>query len=225
MSKNYAFIAEKRDSAGKGAARALRRENKIPAVIYGDSKAPVTITLPSKDANLEYNKGQMFTTLCDLDVEGEKNVVLARDVQLHPVTDVVQHIDFLRVTKKTSITVSVPVNFIGYEDSPAAKEKGTLNTLRYEIDLVCKAMNIPDTVDIDMTGANIGDSIKSSDVTLPEGSVFAIDDRDFTIASVAAPRTIADDEPEEGEEEGAEGDSAAAEGEEKAEGAAEEKSE
>ena len=100
MSKNYALSASKRDRAGKGVARALRREGKVPAVIYGDNKDPVTIKLSGRDANVEYIRGQMFTTLCDLDVAGDKHLVLARDVQLHPVTDVVQHIDFLRVTAK-----------------------------------------------------------------------------------------------------------------------------
>lgn len=210
MSNKYAFKADVRDGAGKGAARALRRDQKIPAVIYGDNKAPVTITLPMKEANVEYNKGHMFTTLCDLDVGGEKHLVLARDIQLHPVTDNVLHIDFLRVTPKTKIKVSVPVDLSSYEDSPAIKEKGILNITRHEVEMVCIATSIPDVIEVDASAAEIGDSIKSSNAKLPEGAVFAIDDRDFTIATVTAPRTIIEDEPEEGEEgaEGAEGEAA-----------------
>lgn len=219
MTKHYTLSAVKRSRAGKGVARALRRENQIPAVIYGDKKAPVTVSLPAKEVNLEYNKGHMFTTLCDLDVEGEKALVLARDVQLHPVTDNALHVDFLRVTPKTKITVSVPVHFANQEDSPGLKAKGVLNVVRHEVDLVCQATAIPESVEIDMSGFEIGDSIKISNFSLPEGAVPAIDDRDFTVATIAAPRTIADDAAEEA----AEGDSAA-EG-EKAEGANEAKAE
>jgi large subunit ribosomal protein L25 len=210
MTKHYALSATERKGAGKGAARAIRRESQTPAVIYGDKKDPVTISLPTKETNLEYNKGHMFTTLCDLELDGKKHQVLARDVQLHPVTDNVMHVDFLRVTDKTSITVAVAVNFMNYEDSPAAKEKGILNVVRFEVDILCKARNIPESIDVDLSNAEIGDSIKISNAVMPEGAKPAIDDRDFALAAVAAPRVILDDEPEEGEEgeEGAEGEAA-----------------
>ena len=139
MTKKYELSAVKRERAGKGVARALRREAQTPAVIYGDNKPPVTISIPTKEANLEYNKGQMFTTLCDLDVDGKKDLVLARDVQLHPVTDNVLHVDFLRVNDKTKLTVAVAVNFTNQENCVGLKEKGILNIVRYEVDLVCKA--------------------------------------------------------------------------------------
>jgi len=206
MTKHYTLPATKRDGTGKGVARALRRENKTPAVIYGDKKEPVTIALPSKEINLEYRKGHMFTTLCDLDVDGEKHQVLARDVQLHPVTDNVMHVDFLRVTDRTPLTVSVPVNFVNYEESEAAKEKGVLNVVRHSVDLVCRARNIPDSLDIDMTEFKIGDAVKISNATMPDGATPAITDRDFTIATIAAPRTIVEEETE--AEESAEGESA-----------------
>lgn len=226
-SKNYAIKAEQRDGAGKGAARALRRDHKIPAVIYGDGKAPITIAMPAKEANVEYNKGHMFTTLCDLEVGGEKHLVLARDVQLHPVSDNVLHIDFLRVTPKTKIKVNVPVDLSSFEGSPGEKEKGILNITRHDVELLCVATSIPDSIEVDASWADIGDSIKSSNVKLPDGAAFVIDDRDFTIATVSAPRAIIEDEPEEGEEgaaegeEGAEGEAAegdAAEGDAKPEG-------
>src|SRR3982751_857414 len=127
-SRNYALKGETRDGAGKGVARALRRENIIPAVIYGDGKAPVSIKLPSKELNLEYNKGHMYTSLCTLNVAGTDHLVLVRDVQLHPVTDIVTHVDFLRVTPKTKLHVKVPLNVIGEETSPGlTTEKGILN--------------------------------------------------------------------------------------------------
>ena len=221
MTKHYALSATKRERAGKGVARALRRDAQTPAVIYGDNKTPVTISIPTKETNVEYNKGHMFTTICDLDVEGEKHSVLARDVQLHPVTDNVLHVDFLRVTDKTTVTVAVPVNFINQEESPGIKNKGVLNIIRFDVDLVCKARSIPESIEVDISSFDIGDSIKISAATMPEGAKPAIADRDFTLASIAAPRIVLDDEPAEGEEgaEGAEGETAegAAEG-EKAEG-------
>ena len=226
MVQNYAMKATKRERAGKGVARALRREDQTPAVIYGANKSPVTISIPSKEANLEYNKGQMFTTLCDIDVDGEKSLVLARDVQLHPVSDQVLHVDFLRVSDKTKITVAVPVNFTNQEQSPGIKEKGILNVIRYDVDLVCRATNIPEAIDVDLSEFNIGDSVKISNATMPEGATPAITDRDFTLATIAAPKAIIEDEEEtaegeEGEEgaeasaEGAEGEAAPAEGEAK----------
>ena len=202
MSKNYAMTAAKRDGAGKGIARALRRENKVPAVIYGDKKEPVTISLSARDAHVEYHKGHMFTTLCDMDVEGTKHLVLCRDIQVHPVTDNVMHIDFLRVTPKTKIAVDVPVRFINEEKSPGMDAKGILNVVRYTIELLCTATNIPDEVEVNLEGKEHGDAIKVSDALLPEGSKPVIDDRDFTIATLLAPRKVEEAAAEGGEEAG-----------------------
>lgn len=210
MSKNYALSAANRDRAGKGVARALRREGRVPAVIYGDHKEPITISVPSNDINVEYRKGQMFTTLCDLDVDGKKHLVLARDVQLHPVTDVVLHADFLRVTPKTTITVSVPVKFINEYKSPGLKQGGVLSVVRYDVELVCGAMNIPECLEVNFEGKEQGDAIKVSDANMPEGATPAISDRDFTIATIQAPKRAAAVEEEEasseegGADEGAE---------------------
>ena len=199
MSKNYAFTAEVRERAGKGVARSLRREGKIPAVIYGDKKEPVKIQMSENAANVEYNKGRMFTTLCELDLAGEKHILLARDIQLHPVTDVVEHVDFLRVTKKTKIAVSVPVNFVNENDSPGLDQKGILNVVRYTVELLCSAMDIPEALDVNLAGKEIGDAIKVSDAAMPEGASPVIDDRDFTIATIVAPKTAAEEEAEEAE--------------------------
>jgi large subunit ribosomal protein L25 len=209
--KTYAMSATKRERAGKGVARALRRENRTPAVIYGDKKDPITISIPTRDANVEYNKAHMFTSICEMDVDGDSMQVLARDVQLHPVKDSVEHIDFLRVTDKTKITVAVPVNFINQDDCKGIKEKGILNVIRYDVDIVCRAQSIPDEIEVDLTEFEIGDSIKISNAVMPDGAKPAIDDRDFTLASIAAPRVIVEDEPAEGEE-GEEGAEASAEG-------------
>ncbi len=210
MSKNYALKADQRDRVGKGAARALRREGKTPAVIYGDNKEPVKITLDANTINVEYLRGHMFTTLCDLDVGSDKHLVLARDIQLHPVTDSVEHVDFLRVTKKTKIAVDVPVHFINEDKSPGMEEKGILNVVRYTIELLCSATHIPDQIEVNLEGKEHGDSINVSDATLPDGTTPIIDDRDFTIATLLAPRKIEDIEAEEAAEaaEGEEGEAA-----------------
>jgi len=216
MSKNYTLNAESRDSAGKGASRSLRREGKTPAVIYGDKKEPIKITLDTNAVNVEYNKGRLFTTLCDVELGNDKHLVLARDVQTHPVTDVVVHVDFLRVTDKTKIAVDVPVQFINEDQSPGLEDNGVLNVVRYTIELQCSATKIPDSIEVDLAGKEQGDSVNVSDAALPKGSKPVIDDRDFTIATILAPKRLEDLEAElaeglEGEdgiegEEGAEGE-------------------
>lgn len=189
-SKNYAVKAHARDAAGKGAARSLRRQGMVPGVIYGDGKEPIKISIPAREINLEYMKGHMYTTLCDLDVDGQKHLVLARDVQMHVVKDTVEHVDFLRVTPRAKIAVFVPVHFINEDSSPGMKNKGTLAITRHEIELVCPATNIPDVIEIDLTPFDLGDVVKISHVKLPEGTKPVIE-RDFTIATINAPRTMA----------------------------------
>lgn len=200
MSKNYALKAAKRERAGKGVARSLRREGRTPAVIYGDNKAPVKISVNENEINVQYNRGHMFTMLCDLDVEGEKHLVLARDVQLHPVTDIVEHVDFLRVSAKTKIAVFVPVHFINEEKCPSIHQKGTLNVVRHEIELWCSATDIPERVDVNLEGKEHGDPVKVSSALLPKGTSPVITDRDFTIATLVAPKSAAAIEAEEAAE-------------------------
>ena len=186
MTKQYALSAETRDRAGKGVARALRREHKIPAVIYGDNKEAETIALPVKEVTLEYHKGHMYTNLCDLTVNGKKQLVLVRDVQLDPVKDAVLHVDFMRVTPKTTIVVHVPVHFKNEDKCPGVKAGGSVTIARHDLELVCRATDIPEEVVVDLSTANIGDAIKISDVTLPAGTKSGYQ-RDVTIASIAAP--------------------------------------
>lgn len=194
MTKHYALSAEERSRAGKGVARALRREKKIPGVVYGDSKEPQSIALPVKEISLEYQKGHMYTNLCDLEINGKKHLVLARDVQIHPVNDTVLHVDFLRVTPKTTITVNVPVHFLNEENCPGVKNKGSLTIVRHDLELVCLATEIPEKIDIDLTPYDIADAIKISDVKLPKGVKPAITNRDFTIATIAPPRLLLEEE-------------------------------
>lgn len=215
-SKKIQLAAEKRDKAGKGVSRALRRKGRIPAVVYGDHKEPFLCALPEKDVNVEYYRGHMFTRLTELNLEGEKFSVLARDVQLDPVNDFVLHVDFLRITPKTKIHVKVPVHFINEEECPGMQQKGVLNVVRYEVEVVCPATDIPESLEADLSGLEIGDSLKSDNIELPKGAVFAIQDREFTLANILAPRRIVDET--EGEE--AEGEEIEVEGEE-AEGAEE----
>lgn len=196
MSKNYALEADKRERAGKGIARSLRRAGRTPAVIYGDNKEPVKISLSENEVNVEYYKGHMFTTLCELNVDKDKHVVLARDVQLHPVTDVVEHVDFLRVSKKTKLAVDIPVQFINEDKSPSLEEKGTLNVVRHTVELLVSAMNIPEVIEVNVEGKEHGDAVKISDATMPEGASPIIHDRDFTIATLVPPKTAEELEAE-----------------------------
>lgn len=186
--KHYAFEAKEREGAGKGIARALRREGRVPAVIYGNKKEPVLISLDANTVNVQYQRGHMFTTLCDINVDGEKSLVLARDIQLHPVTDIVEHVDFLRVSPKTQIAVNVPVHFTGEDSSKAIQQGGILNVVRFEVELNCSATDIPEAIEVDISAKQIGDAIKISDTKLPAGVTPVINDRDFTLATLDAPK-------------------------------------
>lgn len=193
MSKQYAVKAEKRERAGKGIARTLRREGKLPGVIYGDNKTPVLVAFSANDIQKEWVKGHMFTHLCELNVDGEKNLVLARDVQLHPVSDRVEHVDFLRVTPKTTLHVSVPVHFINHENSPGIKEKGVLNISHHSLDMICRATEIPEAIEIDLAPFKVNDTITLAHVKLPAGAKPADDDPEFALASIMPPKASAAD--------------------------------
>lgn len=193
MSKQYAVKAEKRERAGKGIARTLRREGKLPGVIYGDNKTPVLVAFSANDIQKEWVKGHMFTHLCELNVDGEKNLVLARDVQLHPVSDRVEHVDFLRVTPKTTLHVSVPVHFINHENSPGIKEKGVLNISHHSLDMICRATEIPEAIEVDLAPFKVNDTITLAHVKLPAGAKPANDDPEFALASIMPPKASAAD--------------------------------
>lgn len=206
MSDIFELAAEKRERAGKGIARALRREGQVPAVIYGDSKDPEGIAVSRKELTKLFNTGRLASTLLDIDLDGKKHRVIARDVQLHPVRDDILHADFLRLGKGAKIAVEVAVNFLNEETCPGLKQGGVLNVVRYTVELSCPADNIPASIDLDLAEAEMNDSLHISQITLPDGVEPVISDRDFTIATIAAPAALksesagADDGEGEGEE-------------------------
>jgi len=179
--------ALRRDRAGKGTARKLRGEGRVPAVIYGAKEPPVMISIERRTFERVLRGKGFFSHILPLDIEGQVEKVLARDVQFHPVTDVPIHADFLRVSDQTPIIVSVSCQFINHAESPGLKRGGVLNIVRHDIELSCRAGAIPEVIVIDLAGTEIGDSIHFSRIQLPEGVRPTITDRDFTIASVAAP--------------------------------------
>jgi large subunit ribosomal protein L25 len=185
------FQAEKREKTGKGPARQLRRENKIPAIIYGGQGEPLQIAMPIKEISLALSKNpRFFSTVFELDFGNEKLRVLPREAQLHPVTDLPLHVDFLRAEQGALIHVDVPVRFVHEEQSPGLKRGGVLNIVRRSLELVCPADAIPGEIVIDLAGREIGDSIHISHITLPEGVKSAITDRDFTICSIVPPTVV-----------------------------------
>lgn len=183
----HSFVAQPRENAGKGAARALRRENRIPAIVYGHSEQPVKISLPIKEVTLAYQKGAFFSKIVDIDVNGKKIHALPRDVQTHPVTDVIEHADFQQVDDNSTIHVMVPVKVTGIEKSAGIKRGGVLNLVRHEIEFICLAASIPASIEIDVKDLNIGGSIHINDITLPAG-VTPMIKRNFTIATIAGRR-------------------------------------
>jgi large subunit ribosomal protein L25 len=185
MAQTYELKASARNRVGKGSARALRREGNIPAVIYGDKQPPLSIVLDTKEVSKKLHGGGFLTHVATIDVDGEKIQVLPRDYQLDPVKDFLIHVDFLRVTGASRITVDVPVHFVNQESSPGLKRGGVLNIVRHEIELEVSATAIPEFIEVDLKDADIGDSIHISAVKLPEGTVPTIRDRDFTVATIA----------------------------------------
>lgn len=176
--------ATARPRAGKGAARAVRREGKVPAVIYGDKKPPETIALDGNELKKLYQSGIFLSTIYEIAVDGAKQRVLPRDLQLDPVKDHIIHVDFLRVGRGSSVTVEVPVEFVNEEASPGLKRGGALSIVRHAVELQCPADAIPERLAVDLTGIDIGDSIHISAITLPANVVPTITDRDFTIATI-----------------------------------------
>ena len=181
----YELKAEAREQVGKGSARAVRRNGKVPAVIYGDKQPPLAIALSYKDIFYKIHGGGFLTTVATIDVGGKKIQVLPKDYQLDPVRDFPVHVDFLRIGKDTEVNVDVPVHFINEDKSPGLKRGGVLNIVRHEVEFHCPANAIPDFITVDLAGTDIGDSIHISAVKLPAGVKPVISDRDFTIATVA----------------------------------------
>ena len=187
MSETIQMSATKRDRAGKGSARAARRSGLIPAVIYGGKTAPETININDNSFRKLMSQPGIMSHVIALDVEGKTTNVLPRDIQYHPVTDAPLHVDFLRITASSTVMVMVPVVFTNEDASPGLKGGGVLNIVRHEIEMSCSATSIPESLTVDLTGTEIGDSVHISAVSLPENTQPTITDRDFTIATIAAP--------------------------------------
>ncbi len=202
MSDQLTLSAEARERAGKGASRAIRREGRVPAVIYGDKKDPEPILVEERELMKLLVTGHFMNSLIEIDLGGNKTRTLPKDVQLHPVTDRPMHVDFLRIGKGASITVNIPVRFVNEEESPGLKRGGVLNVVRHELELNCPADSIPEEIVVALDGLEVGDSVHMSAIELPEGVTATIEDRDFTIAGVVAPSALkrTESEAEEGEE-------------------------
>jgi large subunit ribosomal protein L25 len=190
MSDTHTLPAETRDRAGKGASRALRREGRVPAVIYGGKEAPLAVHVEEKELRRQLGTGHFTNSIVMVEVGGKSIRTLPKDVAFHPVNERPLHVDFLRLSKDAKVTVEVPVLFINEDASPGLKRGGVLNVVRHGLELVCDANKIPDDIQIDVTGLDLGASIHISHVVLPEGSVSAITDRDFTIATIVAPSAL-----------------------------------
>ena len=194
MSDTLNLPAETRERAGKGASRALRREGRVPAVVYGGKEEPLAIHVEEKLLIKQLGTGHFLNSIVEIEVGGKKLRTLPKDVAFHPVSDRPLHADFLRLSKDSTVHVNVPVLFINEEGSPGLKRGGVLNMVRHELELVCEADKIPGEIQIDVTGLDIGDSIHISHVKLPQGSTSAITDRDFTIATIVAPSGLRSEE-------------------------------
>jgi len=206
MSDALTLSAEARDRAGKGASRALRREGRVPAVIYGNNEEPQMVHVEEKILNKLLGTGIFFNSVVMVEVGGKKVRTLPKDVAFHPVSDRPLHADFLRVSEHAKINVNVPVVFENEEASPGLKRGGVLNIVRHELELLVDAAEIPENITIDLTGFDVGDSIHISHVTLPKGVESTITDRDFTIATIVAPSALKSSEGDTTTEEGAEGE-------------------
>ncbi|MFC0279726.1 50S ribosomal protein L25/general stress protein Ctc [Falsigemmobacter intermedius] len=181
------LLAEVRAGTGKGAARAARRENKVPGVIYGAGKEPVSINMNFHYLLKRLKQGRFLSTLFNLKVEGGEEVhVVCRGVQRDVVKDLPTHVDFMRVSDDSRINLFIHVDFINADKAPGIKRGGVLTTVRSEVELEVLAGNIPDHITVDLEGKKIGDVIHINDVVLPEGAKPTVE-RNFVIANIAAP--------------------------------------
>ena len=202
MSDQLTLSAEARERAGKGASRALRRDGRVPAVVYGDKQQALSIHLEEKALVKAMANGHFMNSVVMIEGVGDGVRTLPKDVQFHPVSDRPIHVDFLRIGEHSSVHVAVPVIFTDEEEAPGIKRGGVLNVVRHELELICDAAEIPDQIAISLAGLDVGASIHLSAVTLPGGAKSAIEDRDFTIATIVAPSAL---KSEEGGEFGASG--------------------
>lgn len=222
MSEQLTLPAEARDRVGKGASRALRRDGRVPAVVYGEKKEPLSIHVDEKLLSKMLSTGHFMNSVVMIDFKGKAHRTLPKAVDFHPVTSRPRHVDFLRIGEHTKVTVGVPVRFDNEEASPGLKRGGVLNVVVHELELVCDAAHIPNEIHIPLDGLEIGDSVHISQVKLPDGVTAANQDEDFTVATIVAPSAMKAEEEEtapagevptvEGEEGEGEGEAEAGEG-------------
>ena len=191
MSEHALISAQLRVGAGKGAARATRRAGLVPGVIYGNKQAPTLIGILPQSLIAQMRTPGFRTRLFDIDLgNGVVEHALCKDVQLHPVKDSPVHVDFVRVTKESVIHVKVPVHFAHQDQSPGLKRGGVLNVVMHDIDLICPPEEIPHSLDIDLAGMDIGDSVHVGALPLPAGIKLGNIDRAATVASIAPPTVV-----------------------------------
>jgi len=196
MSEQLTLPAEARDRAGKGASRALRREGRVPAVVYGEKKEPLSIHVEERLLTKMLSTGHFMNSVIMIDFEGQPQRTLPKAVDFHPVTSRPIHVDFLRISEHTKVHVAVPVRFDNEEASPGLKRGGVLNVVQHELELVCDAAHIPNEIHIALDGLDIGDSVHISEVNLPDGVLPANQDEDFTVATIVAPSAMKAEEEE-----------------------------
>lgn len=189
MSDVLDLSAEARERAGKGASRAMRRQGRVPAVVYGNKQEPTAIHIEEKLLMKMLHGGHFFNSVVMLDVGGQKIRTLPKDVQFHPVTDRPLHADFLRISEHSKVTVNVPVHFKDEELSPGIKRGGVLNIVVHDLGLLVDAAEIPDEISISLKGLDVGENIHLSQITLPKGAT-AVDHGDPTIATIVAPSAL-----------------------------------
>ena len=199
MAELVELKASSREGTGKAANRVIRKQGRVPGIIYGDKQPPQNVTLEYKEVFKQVQTGHFLSTVYMLDVEGRKIRVIPREVQLHPVRDFPMHVDFMRISKGARVDVEVPVHFVGEAESPGLKRGGVLNIVRHEIELTCPADAIPEAIEISLAGLDIGDSVHISAVKLPNNVTPTIADRDFTIATIVGSSAMKPEAPEGGE--------------------------
>ena len=187
-------------SKDTGSTYSLLKKGMVPGIIYGKGTEPTKIAFENKVLLKLMHTGSFYSTILDLDIEGKNEKVLPKQLQYHPVTDKLIHFDFLRVQNDTKVSVEVPVEFLNQETCPGLKKGGVLNLVRREVELSCNANNIPDKLQFDLIKSEIGDSIKISNIALPDGVTPTITDRDFVVATVVPPTVEVETKPTEAEE-------------------------
>ena len=195
--EKYKAIERSKDT---GSTYSLLNKGMVPGIIYGKGTEPTKIAFENKVLLKLMHTGAFYSTILDLDIEGKNEKVLPKQLQYHPVTDKLIHFDFLRVQNDTKVTVEVPVEFLNQDTCPGLKKGGVLNLVRREVELSCNANNIPDKLQFDLNKSEIGDSIKISNIALPDGVMPTITDRDFVVATVVPPTVEVETKPTEAEE-------------------------